>query len=550
MAKAISKPVVLAVALGLTFGGSFSVGAPAFAQGIQNAPQLAEGTPAASTIPTGRNFSLTIHKRVNSQTLRNATGQEDQQVGGEPLQGARFTIRKLAGDVRTQAGLQSLVKKTNDYNRTQTPTELTDDDFADVATEERVTGTDGTIEYSNLEPGAYLVTETQTPTVSEGEARAYVPSRPFIVMVPMTTPNGDGWNSNVHVYPKNSEARVEKQVVDANKHAETSGESQATSNVKYTLDGIIPAAPQGRQLRDFKLTDSSNSAELRFGANFVKSVKRIPAGGNESDAVELGAESYTVSAVSADNLPSNKTNIAQGADQAFNVVVANPAAAGLQPGDTLRVEVEATLLQAPDQNIENSVNESGLFRAPEQGVDDTPFDTPNDKVVTHIGKIRVVKFEEGTEDTENPVKLAGAEFELFNCADRNAVLRKGVTNASGELLFEGIHVSDWVNNDVPGQNVNYCLQETKAPEGYTKINGVIENIELLRKDEGQIVTGEEGAQQTVTVRLKSLNVSNRPSSDVPVLPSTGGMGILLVALLGLGIIAGGVYAARRNSAKA
>ena len=118
------------------------------------------------------------------------------------------------------------------------------------------------------------------------------------------------------------------------------------------------------------------------------------------------------------------------------------------------------------------------------------------------------------------------------------------------MLFEGIHVSDWVNNDVPGQNVNYCLQETKAPEGYTKINDVIENIELLRKDEGQIVTGEEGAQQTVTVRLKSLNVSNRPSSDVPVLPSTGGMGILLVALLGLGIIAGGVYAARRNSAKA
>lgn len=111
MAKAISKPVALAVALGLTLGGSFSVGATAFAQGIQNAPQLAEGTPAASTIPAGRNFSLTIHKRVNSQTLRNATGQEDQQVGGEPLEGARFTIRKLAGDVRTQAGLQSLVKK-------------------------------------------------------------------------------------------------------------------------------------------------------------------------------------------------------------------------------------------------------------------------------------------------------------------------------------------------------------------------------------------------------------------------------------------------------
>lgn len=52
------------------------------------------------------------------------------------------------------------------------------------------------------------------------------------------------------------------------------------------------------------------------------------------------------------------------------------------------------------------------------------------------------------------------------------------------------------------------------------------------------------------VRMVSRTVQNRPSSEVPILPSTGGMGILIVALLGLGIIAGGVYAARRNSAKA
>lgn len=550
MAKAISKPLALAVAVGLTLGGSFGVGAPAFAQEIQNAPQLAENTPAASTIPAGDNFSLTIHKRVNSQTLRNATGQEDQEVGGEPLQGAKFTVRKLKGDIRNQATLAQLTKKANAFNTPHSSEQLAEDDFDGAALNEIETGADGKAEFSNLAAGAYLVTETETPSVGENDARAYVPSRPFIVFVPMTNPGGNGWNSNVHVYPKNSEARVQKTVVDANQHAETGGESQATSNVKYTLDGVIPAAPQGRQLRDFKLTDSSNSAELRFGANFVKSVKRIPAGGTEDNAVELSAENYTVSAVSADNLPTNKTNIAQGADQAFNVVVADPTTAGLKPGDTLRVEVEATLLQAPDQNIENSVNESGIFRDPAQDVDDTTFDTPNDKVVTHIGKIRVIKFEEGTEDAENPVKLAGAEFELFNCANPDTVLRKGATNESGELLFEGIHVSDWVNNEAPGQNVNYCLRETKAPEGYTKINDVIENIELLRTDEGQIVTGEEGAQQTVTVRLKSLNVSNRPTSDVPVLPSTGGMGILLVALLGVGIIAGGVYAARRNSAKA
>ncbi|MDK8760143.1 SpaH/EbpB family LPXTG-anchored major pilin [Corynebacterium pseudodiphtheriticum] len=547
MAKAISKPLALAVAVGLTLGGSFGAGAPAFAQNSVNAPQVATQAPPASTIPAGNNFSLTIHKRVNSQTLRNATGQEDQEAGGEPLAGAEFTIRKLAGDVRTQAGLQSLVKKANDFNRTQAPTELTESDFDGAATAARTTGVDGKIEYTGLAAGAYLVTETQTPTVGDNDARAYVPSRPFIVMVPMTNASGDGWNSSVHVYPKNSEARVEKQVVDANKHASTEKQTAASSVVEYTLDGVVPAAPQGRQLKDFKLTDSSRSDELRFDTGFVKRVQRIPAGQTEANAVTIGEEWYTVSAVNGANLPTNQNNIASGADQAFTITVADPAGAGLMPGDTLRVVVEATMLQAPDQQIENSVNESGVFRDPTSDFDDESFETPNDKVTTYIGKIRVVKFEEGTQETANPVKLQGAEFELYNCAVPGTTLRSGVTNDQGELLFEGIHVSDWVNDEAPGQNVEYCLRETKAPDGYLPLEEDIRGIQLLRTSQGN-VTSAEG--ENTQVRLVSRNVTNKPSTDVPILPSTGGMGILLVALLGLGIIAGGVYAARRNSAKA
>ena len=36
----------------------------------------------------------------------------------------------------------------------------------------------------------------------------------------------------------------------------------------------------------------------------------------------------------------------------------------------------------------------------------------------------------------------------------------------------------------------------------------------------------------------------------PTLPATGGMGVLIIALAGLAIIGGGVYAARRNSQSA
>ena len=45
---------------------------------------------------------------------------------------------------------------------------------------------------------------------------------------------------------------------------------------------------------------------------------------------------------------------------------------------------------------------------------------------------------------------------------------------------------------------------------------------------------------------KQVDIQNNPSTTV-FLPATGGMGILIVALVGLAIIGGGVYAARRNS---
>lgn len=543
MAKAISKPLALAVAVGLTLGGSFGAGAPAFAQNSVNAPQTAEQVPPASTIPAENNFSLTIHKRVNSQTLRQGTGQQDDQVGGQPLQGVDFKIQKLAGDIREQGDFSQLAALAKEYNQPHATADVPalDDSFTEQT---RTTNAAGEANFTSLPAGAYLVTETKTPD-PEG-AQTFVASKPFIAFVPMTNPQGNGWNSNVHVYPKNSEVRVTKQVDDANKHASNQADGRnVDSKVTYTLDGLVPAAPAGRVLRDFKLTDASKSDELSFGENFVTSVVRIPAGGTPDQAVPLTLnEHYTVN--SSASLPNNTTNLANGADQAFDIVISNPAAAGLQPGDTVRAVVEATMLQAPDQQIENSVNESGIFRDPTTGVDDQPFETPNDKVITYIGKIRVLKIEERADDAEGePKPLAGATFDLYDCATPDNVLQSGTTNDQGTLTFEGIHVSDWVDNESPETNVEYCLKETKAPAGYT-ILAEETRVTLLRESQETIGEGPEARQ----VRLVSKTIQNRPTSEVPILPSTGGMGILLVALLGLGIIAGGVYAARRNSAKA
>ncbi|WP_147578923.1 isopeptide-forming domain-containing protein [Corynebacterium propinquum] len=133
MAKVIAKPIALAIAAGITLGGSFGAGAPAFAQGLnaqQTQADAADGEspvldgegatqvlPPASSIPDAKDYSLTLHKRLNPRIQGESTGNEDAHVSGEPLDGAHFRLQKLEGNIREQAGLSHLTEVANEFNR-------------------------------------------------------------------------------------------------------------------------------------------------------------------------------------------------------------------------------------------------------------------------------------------------------------------------------------------------------------------------------------------------------------------------------------------------
>lgn len=114
MAKAIAKPVALAIAAGIALGGSFGAGAPAFAQVDNDQESVGEESsqvlPHASAIPDTKDFSLTLHKSLNPRIQGEASGNEDQHVSGEPLNGAHFQLQKLHGNIREQAGLSNLAQ--------------------------------------------------------------------------------------------------------------------------------------------------------------------------------------------------------------------------------------------------------------------------------------------------------------------------------------------------------------------------------------------------------------------------------------------------------
>lgn len=152
------------------------------------------------TIDTTKTGSITIHKyEYNKDSENHATGEEDRTQlpeGATPLQGAGFTIYKVAG-------VNDLTKyyKANPERLPSVDEYLIDGKINDSKVlEERPeakTDKDGIAKFNNLELGFYVVVETTTPD------KVTTPAEPFIVSVPMTTKDGDNWLYDVHVYPKN-----------------------------------------------------------------------------------------------------------------------------------------------------------------------------------------------------------------------------------------------------------------------------------------------------------------------------------------------------------
>ena len=364
----------------------------------------------------------------------------------------------------------------------------------------------------------------------------------------MTSSDGKSWNRDVHVYPKNSMATVKKSVQDDKKNAEVEGR-KGEKTVTYTLDGVVPATPENHTFEEFKLNDSYNNTELRLEAGYLQSVE-VVRGGEVVETLKVGADNdYTVTegeSTAAENSEGKDYNAG------FVIALTKTGRGKVQANDHVVAKVKATLLNnntVTGQDVWNDVFASGKFtRVPGtgEGFEPKEWETPHDEVVTYLGNIEVFKTGENGDKTE---PLKGAEFKLYRCNDADNVIQTGTTDADGLLKFEGLHVTNYRNNEEPPAEevYKYCIKETKAPAGYSKDPNehkitLTKDDRKKRDDKGAYVANKaEGA-----LRMNGVSVNNIKSS-VPTLPSTGGMGVLIIVLAGLAIIGGGVYAARRNS---
>ena len=125
----------------------------------------------SSIIDTTRKASLTI------------TLQEQQNGSGDnkPLKGVEFTIYNMPSESGVETVEQGLAYLRKHAVRS----------FA------QTTPSSGTITYSDLDLGRYLVVQTRTPKNVSTKMES------FLIDLPRTTEDGRGWNYDVTIYPKN-----------------------------------------------------------------------------------------------------------------------------------------------------------------------------------------------------------------------------------------------------------------------------------------------------------------------------------------------------------
>lgn len=532
---AARSATVIAIA-GLALTGTMG---PAMAQPEQGGVvQNQIPAPNPSTINAAATGSITINKQYNTPTGAPAKGDGTDNPNGTPMAGVEFTATRLdldltnpddfaaAAEVRAYDVPEALLTGADTYTGT--------------------TGADGIVNWVDLPLGVYLVEETNADgaTVNEQPVRNHVSARPFLVYVPFVNAEGNGWNYDVTVYPKNQGVTIEKAVIDEDQHE--------GDTITYPIVTDIP-----RSLGSVTNEDGTTSPK-RLSQYVIE---------DQLDTVQLANPDVTVTL--------GEATLAVGADYtlstAGNLVRVEFTEAGLErleaspAGSVVTTTIVAELTGEGNGAIENQAEL--IYHDPnwDYNADGTPKDTPEEpprvpsnKVVTYLGEIQLQKLD------ENGAGLDGATFGVYQCSlvDGDWVIEgdaiETITSEEGGVVrTQQLHVTDWVNNAPVIDPSNYCLQETEAPAGYVLDNRIFpvnlqmgSTLDVLDPEANGYVSYEgETLLVTVDVENNPLQLENRRSL-ISELPLTGGMGIGLFTALGALLLAIAAYAARRSENKA
>ena len=451
-----------------------------------------------------------------------------------------------------------------------------------------VTNSIGLAVANDLPLGIYLVIEKEDP-------RVISPAPPFLVAVPMTNPDGNGWMQNVHVYPKNEDARITK---EADKTVVALGEI-VTFTVSTTIPADVAAAKQYEMwdILDSALDYVANGSLSAYNNLKVELLGAKPDGTmDETTAITLTnttpGQYYGITLPSTGNnnkltvtftpagfaalgqKGSNGKNLYKFVRYTFQTSVnekINDKGHQVNYFSHLKPDLTSTELtdltskyqDAVTRELENQANWDYTNRFGEKKY------RHSERPKIHTAAVIIDKV-----DTNTGAKLGGAEFHLASSkarAEAGQYLRR-ITMANGRLLvldynesktvngvtytyananewvetttmlgyaiFEGLRDYDDVK-DASGKIIGktyleYWLVETQSPTGYNLLNAP---VKATFTDKNSLQYNAATRTPNPAYTIDKLLIKNNKGFD---LPKTGGLGTILftaggVALVGIAV---------------
>lgn len=489
------------------------------------------GAGSASAVATNWN-ALIVHKYLGatSSLPHNGTKLTEEQLKGltsqKPLQGVKFKLYQVEGvDVDTNDGVAVASKIGNmtlpaDVVTSGIMVDGTKYTLTAADPAEATTNAQGeaafTIENTGLANGVYVVVEDlagsgDLKTADGAVDKAKVtPAAPFAVSVPMTSPDGETLNKNVHVYPKNQVNELDKTVVDAN--------INQGGDIVYTISTTSTGADTNGDGKMDK-ADLGSVYEIVDTLDPNLTYKSVTVKVADQD-VTAGENGYEVTSVKEGNPEQDKVTVS------FKGATLDIIAGGAK----VELKVTATVKSIPDSGI--IPNQAKLYPNEYAKNNGKPVDSP--KVETKYGDIVIKKV------NKDGGVLAGAKFSvhLDNSADKDcssygdAIKTSEATGTDGLVSIKGLHLTNFVDGkDVSEADQHpYCLVETKAPSGYQLLPKPVKFSLTKAGAVADLTAAAEGDGNLV----KITNYKN------PGLPLTGAQGILLVSVLGLILVSAGV----------
>ncbi|MDY5584627.1 MAG: SpaH/EbpB family LPXTG-anchored major pilin [Arcanobacterium sp.] len=511
--------------------------------------------PSVSLINDDAKTSLTIHKYSGpANTTAECTKHDGQPVaesclaGLERLAGAEFKVYKVH-DLKSNADWEAARKLIEAGAAAYTPA---GDPVATVET----SATAG-VKVANLNVALYYVVESRTPA-------NYTGSQPFFVTLPMTTPNNQGWDYDLDVYPKNDKVNEpHKEVIDAQSH-----KVGDTNTYKVRVDlpnyGDVVGAPNtaGKYTAPDGVINHHDLPYFVVDDTFDPSFTNVQVTEVSIAGTPLEPADFTVSNING-NTNAKRVSLTE----------SGLTKAAQSSGAEIVVTYTAEIASVPANG--ELTNTAVTKPGPRPNVDSTkpnPDDDPGNEtpsVVSKFGKIRIEK----VNAADKNVKLAGATFAVYPAkitfaADGKTIesqtcegltgnpLSTFTTNDEGKGVSEALEVTNWYNDGVElaeGGNTNghldgaqyaqkygkhkYCLVETVAPAGFQLLADPIE-FEL------------ETVGDSADVVYTFTEVVNQPDNFGNKLPFTGGEGVAIISIAGVLLIGAGTgyyfYTQRRR----